>query len=326
MMRVILYTKRDCRLCKEARSKLDALKDEFHHELVMIDIEVDPALKDHFGDKVPVIEVGPYMLCKPIDETDLRITLGAAKNRYFEKKPLSGKKRSQTIAMMRLVLFIIRHWLLLFNLFVALYLALPFAAPILMNQGLTGPAGMIYKLYGPLCNQLAYRSWFLFGEQPAYPIEAAGTSFNSYEEMIGMSPNDLFYASQYIGNEKVGYKVALCERCVAIYAGLLFAGILFAILRKRLKPISIFAWVLLGIVPIGLDGISQLVGAIPFLPFPSRESTPLIRTVVGILFGVMNVWLAYPYMEESMREAQVSITGKLVRVDQQQSMYEHSDV
>jgi uncharacterized membrane protein/glutaredoxin len=326
MMRVILYTKRDCQLCEEARAKLDALKDEFPHELVMIDIEVDPALMDHFGEKVPVIEIGPYMLCTKIDETDLRITLGAAKNRYYKEKPLSGKKRSHTIAMMRLVLFIIRHWLLLFNLFVALYLALPFAAPILMNQGLTGPAGLIYKLYRPLCNQLAYRSWFLFGEQPAYPIEAAGTSFNSYEEMIGMSPADLFSASQYVGNEKVGYKVALCERCVAIYAGLLFAGLLFAILRKRLKPISIFTWILLGIVPIALDGISQLAGAIPFLPFPSRESTPLIRTVVGILFGVMNVWLAYPYMEESMREARVSITAKLVRVDQQQSMDARSDV
>jgi hypothetical protein len=42
-----------------------------------------------------------------------------------------------------------------------------------------------------------------------------------------------------------------------------------------------------------------------------RESTPFLRTLTGGLFGVMNVWLAYPYIEESFAETRALIAAKL---------------
>ena len=67
---------------------------------------------------------------------------------------------------------------------------------------------------------------------------------------------------------------------------------------------------MIGIIPIGIDGFWQLFTTFPynavfhFLSFlPYHESSPLGRTLTGALFGLANVWLAYPYFEASMREA-----------------------
>src|SRR5512141_2584256 len=66
-----------------------------------------------------------------------------------------------------------RHWLLTLLIATGLYAGLPLAAPVLMHLGLTGPGQLIYTIYSPFCHQFPFRSWFFFGEQAAYPREAA---------------------------------------------------------------------------------------------------------------------------------------------------------
>jgi hypothetical protein len=34
-----------------------------------------------------------------------------------------------------------------------------------------------------------------------------------------------------------------------------------------------------------------------------RESIPIFRVLTGFLFGLMNVWLAFPYLERSFKES-----------------------
>ena len=76
-----------------------------------------------------------------------------------------------------------------------------------------------------------------------------------------------------------------------------------------------------GVFPIALDGFSQLFSQYPYnsLPLfsllPYRESTPLLRTLTGGLFGLANAWLAYPYFEESMQGVYRDLEAKLARVD-----------
>jgi uncharacterized membrane protein len=89
---------------------------------------------------------------------------------------------------------------------------------------------------------------------------------------------------------------------VAIYGSLLLAGIAFHFVRRKLKPLHWALWVLLGILPMGIDGGSQLLSYLPFLNFPVRESTVFLRVLTGSLFGIMSVWFAYPYVEDSMVE------------------------
>ncbi len=245
--------------------------------------------------------------------SDLRVTLAAARDGHKTAARTSGVSQDAAVRLNRGLRYITAHWLALLNIAVLLYVGLPFAAPALMKAGATRQANWIYTAYSPLCHQFAFRSWFLFGEQAAYPRELAGTSLKSFGEVTGIDENDIWAARRFVGNEQVGYKVAFCERDIAIYGGIFVAGVLFTLVRHRLKPLPVYIWFLVGIVPIALDGGTQLLSGlpIPLIEFAARESTPFLRTLTGALFGVMNVWLAYPYLQESMAETKAIVSAKL---------------
>jgi len=215
-------------------------------------------------------------------------------------------------------LWLANHYMLLFNFFVFLYWAFAVAAPIFMNFGMRTPANLIYRAYSLTCHQLAFRSWFLFGEQAAYPRASAGIEgYGTFEEKIGMASDDYFGARDFNGNEKLGYKIALCQRDVAIYGGLFAFGIFFSFTKQKIPPLTWYLWIGLGVVPIGLDGISQLISQIP-IPFiqtiiPFRESSPLLRTITGLLFGISTAWFAYPVVEISMRDTREHLKRKEIR-------------
>ena len=184
------------------------------------------------------------------------------------------------------VLWIARHWLALFNALVAVYLLLPFLAPVLANAGLSRPASLIYSVYSATCHQLPERSYFLFGERPFYSLSSL--------EAGGLSEDQgLFQRRAFRGNDATGYKIAVCQRDVAIYGSVVLAGLLFGVLRRRVRGIGLKVYLLL-LIPIALDGLSQRVGL--------RESNWWLRTVTGALFGGASVWLAYPYIEAAMRD------------------------
>jgi uncharacterized membrane protein/glutaredoxin len=310
MMHVTLYSKSGCPLCEEARALLDSLRKEIPHELVEVDVEADPALRALYGEAVPVVQVGPYTLRAPISDTDLRVSLRAAEDRA-RRTGQGAAPAGRASRLDRGLLFFARHWAGLLNTLVFIFVALPFAAPVLMKAGATTQAMWIYTAYRPFCHQMAFRSWFLFGEQAAYPRADAGTSLVSYEQATGLDGNDYLAARQFVGNEQLGYKVAFCERDVAIYGGMFLAGVLFALFGRRMKPASVLAWVIIGIVPIAIDGGTQLVQGFPIVGALGRESTPLLRTITGALFGAMNVAFAYPYLQESMTETIATLLPRI---------------
>jgi uncharacterized membrane protein len=116
----------------------------------------------------------------------------------------------------------------------------------------------------------------------------------------------------------VGYKVALCERDVAIYGSLALFAILFMLSGRKIKPLPWYLWVVFGLIPIGVDGLSQLPSVIQQLPdwLIMRESTPVLRTLTGMLFGLTTAWYLFPTIEESMREARQMLTRKMAVVSQ----------
>jgi uncharacterized membrane protein len=195
----------------------------------------------------------------------------------------------------RLVLGIARHWVAVFSVALALYVGLPFLAPVLMQAGLTGPARLIYLVYSPACHQLPDRSYFLFGEQPVYTLD-------ELEQASVLPGSGLLERRRFIGDETVGWKVALCERDVAIYGAMLIAGMIFALLRGRVRRLPLPVFVLF-VIPIAVDGLSQLFGL--------RTSNWWLRTLTGALFGAGVVWLVYPYIQESMDDIRINIEKKL---------------
>ncbi len=195
-----------------------------------------------------------------------------------------------------------------------LFVGISFLAPIFMKLNWQKPARVIYAVYSPLCHQLTFRSWFLFGEQPVYPRALAHLGYPiTYEVLMGTDEIDGFEARQFIGSEQAGYKVAICERDVAMYSSFLIFGVIFSLFKKRIKPIKWWLWILIGVVPIGIDGSSQLSGfGLQISWLPARESTPLLRTITGVLFGLFTAWYLFPLVEDSMR----STRRMLVRKDE----------
>lgn len=317
MMQIVLYTREKCGLCDEVKQILIELQSTLPHELREVDIDMNENLATRYKDRVPVLKIGPYTLEAPIARVDIEVAIKAAATSSTGATAESGAvSRSRALGLNRALHFFARHWLAIFNLIVFIYVGLPFTAPYLMKVGAERPAHAIYAVYKPLCHQLAYRSWFLFGGQAVYPLERAGLTEITYESLTGNEAEDLFAGRDYIGDEEYGFKVALCQRDVAIYGSIFMAGLLFGLIRKHLKPLPIIAWGVFGILPLAIDGGSQLLGFVPLIDFPVRESTPFLRTLTGGLFGVMNVWLAYPYVEETMEETRIAITDKLAAAGQ----------
>lgn len=56
-----------------------------------------------------------------------------------------------------------------------------------------------------------------------------------------------------------GEQVCMCHRCVAMYGTIFLGGLVYGLVRPRLKPLN-FRWYLLFLAPIGLDGGLALLG------------------------------------------------------------------
>lgn len=151
----------------------------------------------------------------------------------------------------RVDLWFREHWLGAVNAGLAVFVGLAVAAPILRTMGLVGPSQAILVSYHLFCAQTPSHSFFIGGHQ-----------------------------------------VCLCARCLAIFSSLLLGGLLMALLRGRtlrLPPMS-WRWWLLALVPMALDGGTQLFGW--------RESDVFLRLLTGAIFGLATAWFALPQIEE----------------------------
>lgn len=186
-----------------------------------------------------------------------------------------------------------KHWLALANLLWALYVGVPLLAPIFMDAGWTIPAKVIYTVYRPLCHQIPERSYFLGGPKHAYSPEELAAA--------GVETHPL---SRDIGNEAIGWKVAFCQRDVAIYGSILLTGLAYALIRRRWRNWKMpFRYYLLFLVPMGIDGLLQLFGV--------HDSTWVLRTITGAIFGAGSVLFAYPYLEEGFGDVRQGINSRL---------------
>jgi uncharacterized membrane protein len=248
---------------------------------------------------------------------------------------VNEEQLNKIIRTNRWVLWLSRHWLRIALVLLFLYVGLSLVAPVLMEAGYTSAANVIYTMYAPMCHQFAFRSWFFFGDQVAYPRGVAGSGLKSFESYASQDPHfngidlntwsaDLEIAARsFKGNQQMGYKTALCERDVAIYGTMFLAGLLFAGVRRWLRPAPLWLYLILGLMPIGLDGFSQMFGYPPFQYWPVRETLPGYRLLTGALFGLMNVWLAFPYLERSMNET-VGVLEDRLKMAQQRLIAAHS--
>ncbi len=191
------------------------------------------------------------------------------------------------------VFWLARHWLAVFNGLVGLFLGGALLPPVLLKLGYSGAAEVLYAIYRPLCHQYPFRSWFLFGPQLAYPLTAP------------IRVSEMNTIRSFVGDAHMGYKMAFCQRDIAIYAAMLLAGLIYGVLRRRksIQPWPMWRYFAFGILPMMLDGGIQWISYALWAFFPGLiqipfETTPPMRTLTGALFGLGIVAAAYPYLNE----------------------------
>ncbi|HEX2914664.1 MAG TPA: DUF2085 domain-containing protein [Chloroflexia bacterium] len=118
----------------------------------------------------------------------------------------------------------------------------------------------------------------------------ANVIFGLFHYVCVQNPHHSFY----IG----GKQMCLCQRCMAIYGTMLLAGLVFYLLRHRVKLPALKTWqfIVFFCSPIALDGFTQLFGW--------RESTWELRFLTGGIFAIGAVWTLYPLLETKMARLQ----------------------
>ncbi|MGC8781252.1 MAG: DUF2085 domain-containing protein [Anaerolineae bacterium] len=172
----------------------------------------------------------------------------------------------------RLVHGLIRHWLLLVNLGLGIWTGLPWLAPAFMRLGWSWPARLIYFVYGLFCHQLPQRSWFLFGARfsPSLAeIQAAGG--------VGA---DFLALRRFLGTPELGWKVAWSDRMVSFYGGWFLFGLLYALLRGRIRGLR-WQTALALILPLAVDGTTHMISDLWGVTAGFRQSNAWLAVLTG---------------------------------------------
>ena len=232
--------------------------------------------------------------------------------------PQLSSQTRQIGLMQRIILGISRHWLLLVNLLIAIWVGLPWLAPVFMHWGWGGAASAIYFLYSLQCHQLPERSFFLFGPKLMYSLAEIQSAWQ-----ITDNP---FVLRQWIGTVDMGWKVAWSDRMVFMYTTLFLSSLIYGLIRKRRKPLPMRVFFLL-LLPMAIDGTTHALSDLAGIGQGFRDTNiwlqdltnnafsmafyqgdalgsfnSWMRLITGMLFGIALVGFAYPYINNSFAD------------------------
>jgi uncharacterized membrane protein len=237
-----------------------------------------------------------------------------------------AQPRSLGVTANRIVYWFGRHWLLGVTALWALYAGLPWLAPVFMKLGFTGAGNLIYTVYSTQCHQLPQRSFFLFGSKPMYSLAEIQAAWQQ--------TNNPAILRQFDGNAVMGWKVAWSDRMVSMYTSILAGGLIYGLLRRRLRPLPMWAYALF-ILPMAIDGGTHLISDLAGIGQGFRDTNAWLvgltggslpsyfyagdslgsfnewmRLLTGVLFGLGTVWLTYPYLAQAFGDLTAQIEAK----------------
>jgi len=243
----------------------------------------------------------------------------------------SGNQRSWAASLCR-------NWIAVFALVFGLYVSLPFAAPWLMQAGLSGPGQAIHALYSTQCHQLPDRSFFLFGPKDSYSLAEVRANWQDTTDPARLR--------QFVGTPEMGWKVAWSDRMVSMYTATLVFGLLWWPLRRRLPALPLWGLGLF-LLPMGLDGVTHflsdlaggLTGGFRYdnawlaalsggrLPDSFTTGNALgsfnswARLLSGVFFGLGVVGFGFPHIDQALQSLAQSLAAG-GRMDQPAAAWE----
>jgi uncharacterized membrane protein len=228
-----------------------------------------------------------------------------------------------------------RYWFVWFSVLYGVFVGLPWLAPLLMQTGAVVPGKIIYLIYSFVCHQLPERSFFLFGQKTMYSLVEI-----QYRWQQTVDPAIL---RQYIGDPSTGWKVAWSDRMAALYTSILLFAWLWWPLRKKIRPLHLYGFVLLAL-PMVVDGASHLISDLSGLnqgfrctntwlvtltqnAFPGwfyygdalGSFNSWMRLITGTLFGLGVVWFLFPIFvrhiaaEDLLLQAKQGLRNRLLQ-------------
>ncbi|MCC6259567.1 MAG: DUF2085 domain-containing protein [Anaerolineales bacterium] len=188
----------------------------------------------------------------------------------------------------------LRDWFFWFMLGYGLFVFLPFLAPALMHAGWTGAGKALYFVYSFFCHQLPERSYFLFGEQTMYSLSQIQ---NAWQDT-----NNPMILRQFIGNSAMGWKVAWSDRMISFYTSVWFFALLYALTRKKIKPLSLI-WFCVWLIPMAVDGGTHMISDLSGIGSGFRDSNAWLAALThnaftpafyaGDALGSFNAWMRF---------------------------------
>ena len=157
-------------------------------------------------------------------------------------------------------------------------------------------ATALYNTAKPFCHQWIYRSFCIFDNESGVYIDNCIP--NDYEEnpvviktkytlAINKWDGVFKYSRDQLGANRaeivlkdntIGYKFGMCSRDTALYIGLVIAGLMYPLLRKKFKELPPLRYLVIGIIPLAADGIGQMIGL--------WESNNTSRFITGLIAGL----------------------------------------
>jgi len=175
-------------------------------------------------------------------------------------------------------------YLLFFIVLVGLLLAVP-----ILSFGSSQSA--LYDAFSYTCHQKLSRSLCVFSDGRSYWL---GDCTPQNGTLVNTAADRTTVKVSLDGS--TGYKMPACSRDFGIYGAMLLGGLLYPFVR-RLDDRTVWpaVWLVVALIPIGLDGGIQLLSDINLLPFV-YESSNAMRLFTGGLAGFVSAFYAIPLL------------------------------
>src|SRR5688500_4214666 len=286
-MQVTVYTKPGCHLCDDALDVLDRLVPQYSLDVTQVNIVDDMALYEAYKELIPVVEVGDGKfgrLVAPIAESELRAYIDMS-SRLLIPPPPSVLTAGKESVMDRFAEYISKHWLRKVCISLAVFVGIPWLAPVFAALGWLGLADPIYTAYALTCHQLPERAGTVFGYQVAFCFRNTAI----YAGVLGFG---------------MLYGLAR-DRDVSF-------------LRPLRKAIPWWVFVLL-LLPLLADGLTHMFGLRDtmgeimmekpsfgsfFIGSQAYSLNSWLRVITGGLSGLGAVWFAFPRMARAVEQSE----------------------
>ncbi|MGQ9502418.1 MAG: DUF2085 domain-containing protein [Anaerolineae bacterium] len=259
---VRLYVRPDCPLCEIAADLLRAFSLEVH----AINVDEDVVLRQLFAEHVPVADFGGHVrLYWPFTREDVQSALQRAQEAPAGDLPAVRPAAGRS------------RWFIL---------TIDRAIYALARHWL-GFVGGLLGLYAglPLIGPILMASGITTPANLIYTV---------YRLFCHQFPS----RSSFL----LGQQICYCDRCLGIYTTLFGATVVFALVRRRIKPLPWLVYPIF-VIPLALDGLTQMLGW--------RHSTFELRVLTGSLFAIGSAWLVLPYLEQGFRDVAAVLSRRV---------------